>query len=46
MKHPLFTGYGALVLLLFAVATHQGYTWSGLFGSAVRANKSSTQYHK
>ena len=44
--NKIFTGYGVVVMLIFAIAAHEGYAWSSLFANAHHAGASENHYHK
>lgn len=44
--NKIFTGYGTLILLLFALAAHQGYAWNSLFATAKHTGPGENHYHK
>lgn len=44
--NKIFATYGATILLLFAAATHQGYTVSSLFAKSHHTGATENRYHK
>jgi hypothetical protein len=46
MIHRFYAAYGALVLLLFAAANHQGYVIGNLFAASHHHRPGESHYHK
>jgi hypothetical protein len=46
MSDNIFTAYAGAILMLFAVATHNGYAWDSLFSSSHRSGGAGNHYHK
>ncbi len=44
--HKMFTGYGILLMLLFAMTMHQGYSLSSLFIGGRHNGPGQNHYHK